>query len=82
MANVNQYLTMGVVDKVIGIALEDPEGRERFERLFDVDFEIQEISELKMVMLTGTLPTVWRIRQDSIINSYSGLVISPALFLK
>lgn len=82
VANVNQYLTMGVVDKVIGIALEDPEGRERFERLFDVDFEIQEISELKMVMLTGTLPTVWRIRQDSIINSYSGLVISPALFLK
>jgi len=82
VANVNQYLTMGVVDKVIGIALEDPEGRERFERLFDVDFEIQEISELKMVMLTGTLPTVWRIRHDSIINSYSGLVISPALFLK
>lgn len=82
VANVNQYLSMGVVDKVIGIAVEDPEGRERFDRLFDVDFEIQEISELKMVMLTGTLPAVWRIRQDTIISSYTGLVISPALFLE
>ena len=81
VANVNQYLSMGVVDKVIGIAVEDPEGRERFERLFDVDFEIQEISELKMVMLTGTLPAVWRIRHDTIFNSYTGDVISPALFL-
>lgn len=81
VANVNQYVTMGVVDKVIGLAVENPEGRERFDRLFDVDFEIQEISELQMMMLTNSLPTVFRIRHDSIVSSYSDMVLSPALLL-
>ena len=81
VANVNQYVTMGMVDKVVGLAVEDPKGRERFNRIFDVDFEIHEISELQMVRLTNTLPTVFRIRHDSIVNSYTGLVISPALLI-
>lgn len=81
VGNVNQYVTMGMVDKVVGLAVEDPEGRERFDRIFDVDFEIHEISEFQMVRLTNTLPTVFRIRHDSIVNGYTGLVISPALLI-
>ena len=82
IGNVNQYQTLGVVDKVIGLAVENDEGRERFERLFDVDFEIREISELQMYRLTRTLPAVFRIRHDSIVNSYAGLLIpSPAIYM-
>ena len=82
VANVNQYKTMGVVDKIIALTIEDPQGRERFDRLFDVDFEIHEISELRMAMLTGTLPAIYHIRHDTIVNSYTGSVVSPSLFLK
>jgi len=82
VANVNQYVTMGAVDKVIGLAVEDPKGRERFDRLFDVDFEIQEISEWDALRLTDILPAAFHIRHDTIINSYTGDVISPSLFLE
>lgn len=81
VANVSQYKSMGVVDKVIGVAVRNPEGRERFDRLFHADFEILEISEMQMMRLTSTLPTVYRIRHDSIVSTYSDLVITPALLL-
>jgi hypothetical protein len=72
---------MGVVDRVIALAVEDSVARERFNRLFQVDFDIREISPVEMVQLTTTLPTTYLIRHDSIINSYSGMLISPALYL-
>lgn len=81
VGNVNQYVTLGAVDKVIGLAVENPDARERFNRLFDVDFEIREISEIQMALLTNTLPTTFRIRHDTIVEVYSGLVLSPALFM-
>lgn len=81
IGNVNQYQPMGYVDKVIGLAIEDPEDRERFDRLFETNFTIQEVSKWTMAQLTNTLPTVYFIRHDSIINQYSGLVVSPALLL-
>ena len=81
IGNVNQYQQMGYVDKVIGIAVEDSKARERFERLFETNFMIKELSHWTMAHLTNTLPTVYIIRQDSIVSQYSGLVISPALLL-
>ena len=81
IGNVNQYQQMGYVDKVIGIAIENTEARERFDRLFETNFTIQEVSEWTMAQLTHTLPTVYFIRHDSIINQYSGMVVSPALLL-
>jgi len=81
IGNVNQYVPMGVVDRVIALAVEDSVARERFNRLFQVDFDIREISPVEMVQLTTTLPTTYLIRHDSIINSYSGMLISPALYL-
>lgn len=81
IGNVNQYQPMGYVDKVIGIAIEDSEAQERFDRLFDTNFTIQEVSKWTMAQLTNSLPTVYFIRHDSVINQYSGLVISPALLM-
>lgn len=80
--NVNQYQTLGVVDKVIGLAIENEQGRERFHRLFDVDFEIREIPEIEMMRISWTLPTVFRIRHDSIVSCSEGLLIpSPAIYM-
>lgn len=81
IGNVNQYQPMGAVDKVIGLALNDSIGKERFDRLFDVNFEIQEIPALSMFQISGTLPAAFYIRHDSIISQYTGMVYSPALLL-
>lgn len=81
IGNVNQYQQMGYVDKVIGIAIEDSVAHERFERLFDINFTIKEVSQWTMAHLTNTLPTVYFIRHDSIYSQYSGLVVSPALLI-
>lgn len=81
IGNVNQYVTMGMVDRVIGITVEDSVARERFDRLFDTNFEIGEISKLSMYRLTNTLPTTFFIRHDSIVSQYTGMVISPALLI-
>ena len=72
---------MGMVDRVIGIAVEESVARERFERLFDTNFEISEISQLSMYRLTNTLPTTFFIRHDSIVSQYTGMVVSPALMI-
>jgi len=81
IGNVNQYQQMGYVNKVIGLAVEDAKARERFDRLFEINFTINEVSQWTMANLTNTLPTVYFIRHDSIIDQYSGLVVSPALLL-
>ena len=81
IGNVNQYESMHFVDKVIGVAVEDSLARERFERIFQVNFPIQEISEWQMYQLTKTLPAAYIIRHDSIISQFAGMVVSPALLL-
>ena len=69
------------MDKVIGLAVEDTVSRERFERLFKVDFLIREISDFQMYQLTNTLPTAFLIRHDSIVSRNTGMIASPALLL-
>ena len=81
IGNVSQYVPMGAVDRVIALAVEDSVARERFERLFEVNFCISEISPVDMVQLTTTLPTTYLIRHDSIISQYTGMTISPALYM-
>ena len=79
IGNINQYLSMGVVDRVIGIAATDSIGRDRFDRLFDVNFEILEVEKSELTSITHNLPTTYLIRHDSIVNKYIGMVSSPAL---
>lgn len=81
IGNVNQYIPMGMVDQVLGLAIEDSFARKRFNRLFDVAFPIREISAAEMLRLSTTMPTTYFIRHDSIVNQYTGMVLSPALLL-
>ena len=81
IGNVNQYVPMGMADRVVGLAVEDSVARERFDRLFDVDFEIREISAMQMYRLSNTMPTTFFIRHDSIVSQYTGMVVSPALLI-
>lgn len=81
IGNVNQYTQMHAVDKVIGLALEDLIAQARFERLFDVNFEIRHLSRFEMSRLSATLPVTFMIRHDSIISQYTGMVVSPALWM-
>lgn len=81
IGNVNQYVPMGMADRVIGLAVEDSVARARFERLFETNFEIREISAMQMYRLSNTMPTTFFIRHDSIVSQYSGMVVSPALLL-
>ena len=81
IGNVNQYTEMHAVDRVIGVALDDSIAQMRFNRLFDVNFEIRNISQLEMLRLSTTLPVTYMIRNDTIINQYTGQVVSPALFI-
>lgn len=81
IGNVNQYVPMGMADRVIGLAVEDSVTRERFNRLFETDFEIHEISAMQMYRLSNTMPTTYLIRHDTIISQYTGMVVSPALLL-
>ena len=82
VANVCQYVPMGAVDRVIGLAVADSVGRERFDRLFDVNFEIQEISELEMYQLVNSLPTSYIVRNDTVFKQVADLVVTPALLIK
>lgn len=79
IGNINQYVSMGTVDKVIGIAAANDSAKERFMQQFEVRFEIREVSQFSMMQLTSTLPTIYHIRHDSIVMQYSGMAISPAL---
>ena len=81
IGNVNQFQQMGMVDRVIGLALNDSIGKERFYRLFDVNFEVREIPALSMMQISTTLPTAFYIRHDTIIHQFTGMIPTPALLL-
>lgn len=81
IGNVNQYTEMHVVDKVIGLALDDSIAQARFDRLFDVNFEIRNMSQMEMVRLSATLPITYMIMHDTIISQYTGMVVTPALLI-
>lgn len=81
IGNVSQYVPMGAVDRVIALSIEDSVARQRFDRLFQVDFSIHEITPVEMMQLTTILPTTYLIRHDSIISHYTGMTISPAIYM-
>ena len=81
IGNVNQYTEMHAVDRVIGLALYDSVAQARFDRLFDVNFEIRNMSQMEMVRLSATLPITYMIRHDTIISQYTGMVVTPALLI-
>ena len=81
IGNVNQYTEMHAVDRVIGLALDDTVAQARFDRLFDINFEIRNFSQMKMTHLSTKLPVTYIVRHDTIISQYTGQVVSPALLI-
>ena len=81
IGNIHQYISMKAADKVIGLAIDDTIGKERFYRLFEPKFEIVQIPKLSMTRLTSTLPTTFYIRHDSIVSQYNGMAFSPAFLM-
>ena len=81
-ANVAQYGQMRVVDKVLGIAVEDAEAQARFERIYKPDFEIITIPHDSMSHITHSLPMMLHIESGAISDIEDGFVLSPGLFME
>lgn len=81
IGNLKQYQELELVDRVIGICVEDTVGRERFYRLYRPTFEVVEIEPRQMLSIASSLPSIFEIRHDTIIRQYSEMVVSPALSL-
>lgn len=81
-ANVQQYEQLHVVNKVVGIAIEDSEAQTRFNRIYQPQIEMITISQGDMINITGQLPVCLLIEGDSITQVQSGFVNSPGIFLK
>ncbi len=80
-ANLEQYHRLKIVDKVIGIAIENEEAQERFTRIYRPEIDIITIPNDTMARITGSLPIALLIKGDSIHKVESGSVTSPGIFL-
>jgi len=81
-ANVQQFEQFHVVDKVMGIAIDDAEAHERFYRIYQPQISILTIPHDTMTQITGQLPEVLLIRDKRIQSIESGSVTSPGIFLE
>ena len=81
-ANVEQYQRLQLVDKVLGIAIDDEEAKERFFRVYRPEIEIITIENDTMANITGSLPIGLFIRGDSIKHTEVASITSPGIFVK
>jgi len=70
--NLKQYETSGVVDKVIGIAVENSVAEKQFKEIFKPEFSIKNYPPKIFFRLTNTFPTVYYIKNDSVMAVLSG----------
>ncbi len=82
IGNMEQYVSFGVVDKVIGIAVENPVEKENFQKTFRPSFNIVEYPANLIAELTESYPVSFFVKQDTIINIISGEVPSAYLLKK
>lgn len=78
-ANVEQYQTMHVVDKVLGIAIADSVAQEVFDQLYHPVIDIITIPSEQMSSLTHSLPMLMLIENDTIRNAVEESVSSPGI---
>lgn len=81
-ANVLQYGEFGLVDKVLGVAIENEEAQARFERIYKPEIEILTIPHDSMSHITHGLPIAVLIQGDTISDIQGGLIPSPGIFLE
>jgi proteasome assembly chaperone (PAC2) family protein len=70
--NLKQYESLGVVDKVIGLALADSIVGEKFVEIFKPNFPIQNYVKKELLRLTNSFPSAYYIKNDSIVMEFSG----------
>jgi hypothetical protein len=80
--NLKQYEPFGVVDKVIGLALEDSVAEQNFRKIFQPNFIIQNYSSRELFCLTNSFPTTYFIKNGSIITKFSGELPCAYVFSK
>ncbi len=71
IANLKEYEQSGVVNKVIGLALGDSILERKFVEIFKPNFTIKNHSK-ELLRLTKNFPTIYYVRNDSIIMEFSG----------
>ena len=81
-ANVEQYQQFGIVDKVIGIAVEHEEAQARFERIYQPKIEILMIPKSRMSAITPILPVAVHIAEGAIQEIEGGMIASPGIFME
>ena len=81
-ANVQQYQQLGAADKVLGIAVENEEAQERFERIYTPQITIITIPHDSMSHITHSLPIMVHIEDGAIRNIENGIVFSPGIFME
>ena len=82
IANVQQYQQFNVVDKVIGIAVENEEAQERFYRIYQPQIEIITIPKDTMKSITNHLPIGLILKENKIQKAEGGFINSPGLNIK
>lgn len=78
-ANVQQYEQFHVVDKVVGIAVDNPEAQMRFDSIYHPQIEIRNLPKAQMESLTGRLPVGLLLKHNTIVKTEGGFISSPGL---
>lgn len=81
-ANVQQYEQFHVVDKVVGIAVDDPKAQMRFDSIYHPQIEIRNLPKEKMESLTNRLPLGLLLKNNTIVKTEGGFISSPGLNIK
>ena len=77
--HLNRYESAGVVDRVIGLAAENPEAEARFRAFFQPRFPIRHCPPEVLHTLTRSFPTAYYIRHDSVVSILPGTLPSAYL---
>ncbi len=78
--NVKSFMRNHVVDKIIGISSATPTRVKSFSQKFDLNFETISASENQIRKFSPSLPTVFIVRNDTIISRMTGEIIPSYLF--
>jgi uncharacterized membrane protein YphA (DoxX/SURF4 family) len=80
--NVKSFMRNRVIDKIIGISSATPNRVKSFSQKFDLNFETILASENQIRKFSPSLPTVFIVRNDTIISRMTGEIIPSYLFRK
>jgi hypothetical protein len=80
--NLKQYESVGIVDKVIGLVLEDSIAEQAFRENFKPTFLVKNYHPKTLFLLTNSFPQTYYIRNDSIVMKFLGELPCAYVFAK